>query len=306
MLMFALPASAAERPAGVYCVGDTVTVSWTPPADTTGLSGYLVEHRLTNPAVDGWTVGTTTVGLDQTSVSEVLSFGLNNYIVWLLDASGQRVGDVGTSVVSFVAGKTPQSAAWASNLPGAPYNSVGDGSATVTFGWAGGPITVGTTGWEADTLTISGAGQPASYTLTGADNRFGTPTFTGLTNGQPYTFTSDIFNACGDGGSAVSGTFVPGVAPVWIANTPPLTNNPGVYRYQFHASGKPAPSSQLADAPSWLSIDRSGLVSGHPPKGTTQFSYSVVAHNGVGFGYSLPITRTDITTGPFTVTVAPS
>src|SRR5262249_37377844 len=49
--------------------------------------------------------------------------------------------------------------------------------------------------------------------------------------------------------------------------------------------------------PSWLTIgSATGTVSGTPPSGTTSFTYSVMAANGV---------TPSATAGPFTVTVAP-
>jgi hypothetical protein len=51
-------------------------------------------------------------------------------------------------------------------------------------------------------------------------------------------------------------------------------------------------------APSWLTVNTTtGTVAGTPPAGTTTFSYSVIASNGV---------TPDATAGPFTVTVSTS
>ena len=89
-----------------------------------------------------------------------------------------------------------------------------------------------------------------------------------------------------------------------IRNPPsPLTRRPRrrwwgrPYTYTFAASGVPAPTYALdAGAPSWLSLNATtGALTGTPPTGTTSFTYSVEATNGVG----------DPTAGPFGVTVDP-
>ncbi len=90
----------------------------------------------------------------------------------------------------------------------------------------------------------------------------------------------------------------PPAGPVFTTDSPPQTvPSGGVYAGDFGASGVPAPTYALAPgAPAWLSIEPSfsGIVSGTPPSGTTSFTYSVIASNGVG-----PVA----TAGPFTVTV---
>jgi hypothetical protein len=298
-LMWALPASAAQRPAGVHCVGDMVTVSWTPPADPTDLTGYLVQ-QLAFP--DGQiNARQYVVGLDATSVTATLFLSSNTFYVYGLDSTGQA-GPLITTAGWFAGG--PPAPVQFLDSP-APYNSVGDGTATVTFRLPV-PPTIGVTGGEADFATISSdAGQSQTLPITSSSiGMAATATFTGLIDGHSYTFTADTANVCGDGGAAFpSRTFVPGIAPTWTANTPPLTGHPGMYRYQFNATAKPAPTYELVGAPSWLRIDSNGLVSGHPPKGITQFTYSVVAHNGVGISGS---TGSDITAGPFTVPVVSS
>jgi Domain of unknown function DUF11/Putative Ig domain len=88
------------------------------------------------------------------------------------------------------------------------------------------------------------------------------------------------------------------VAPQFTTASPPLTATQGVqYSYAFGATGVPAPTFALAaGAPSWLSVGAaSGVVSGTPPSGTTSFTYTVVASNGV-----MP----NATAGPFVVVVS--
>jgi hypothetical protein len=85
-------------------------------------------------------------------------------------------------------------------------------------------------------------------------------------------------------------------APQFTADSPSLSTRVGdAYSYNFDASGTPAPTYALVDAPSWLTINSStGVVSGTVPWGTgAGFSYSVAASNSVG----------TVTVGPFAVSV---
>jgi YVTN family beta-propeller protein len=90
----------------------------------------------------------------------------------------------------------------------------------------------------------------------------------------------------------------PTAPPVLTTDSPPLTVPSGTpYTGYFGASSVPTPTYALAPgAPEWLSIDPSfaGIVSGTPPSGTTSFTYSVIASNGVD---------PNATAGPFTVAV---
>jgi hypothetical protein len=81
---------------------------------------------------------------------------------------------------------------------------------------------------------------------------------------------------------------------VFSAASPPLTAETGTpYSYQFEATGEPAPALALSGAPSWLSVDQLGNVTGTPPDGITTFVFSVTAENTLG----------TTTAGPFTVTI---
>ncbi len=90
----------------------------------------------------------------------------------------------------------------------------------------------------------------------------------------------------------------PPTGPVFTADSPPQTVPSGsVYAGYIAASGVPTPTYTMAPgSPAWLSIEPSfsGIVSGTPPSGTTSFTYSVIASNGVD---------PNATAGPFTVTV---
>jgi PKD repeat protein len=91
----------------------------------------------------------------------------------------------------------------------------------------------------------------------------------------------------------------PPTAPAFTSASPPLSGTVGkAYTYTFAASGVPVPTYALSGAPGWLSITAAtGAVSGTPPVGTTSFSYSVTAANGVGQSPAA---------GPFIVTVGNS
>ncbi len=97
----------------------------------------------------------------------------------------------------------------------------------------------------------------------------------------------------------VTATITVDQEPAFTLDSPPTTATVGQsYAYTFAASGAPAPTYALgAGAPTWLTINATtGALSGTPPAGTTSFTYSVVATNGVG----------DPTVGPFVVTVDPA
>jgi hypothetical protein len=121
------------------------------------------------------------------------------------------------------------------------------------------------------------------------------------------TATYEGFGDFGSSSASQSGVTVAGTpaptpavtsAPVWVADSPPLTATVGqAYGYSFHATGSPAPSYALSGAPGWLTINSyTGSVWGTVPNWTRSFSYSVVASNGIG---------TAATAGPFYVNVRP-
>jgi len=96
----------------------------------------------------------------------------------------------------------------------------------------------------------------------------------------------------------VTGSITVDQTPTFTLDSPPAVGAVGQnYTYTFAASGVPTATYSLASgAPSWLTIDAlSGAVGGVPPTGTTSFTYSVFATNGVGHA----------TAGPFAVAVSP-
>ncbi len=155
--------------------------------------------------------------------------------------------------------------------------------------------------------TFQATGTPApTYALgTGAPSFLTINPTTGAVAGTPPTgtasFAYSVIASNGDLPNATTGTFTVTVsavtaAPVFIADTPPLTTTVGApYTYTFQATGTPTPTYALAHgAPSWLSINATtGVISGTPRSGTPSFSYSVTAKN----------TISSVTAGPFKVAV---
>jgi choice-of-anchor C domain-containing protein len=73
------------------------------------------------------------------------------------------------------------------------------------------------------------------------------------------------------------------------------------YSAAFFATG--VPSYSLTGAPSWLSVDSYGAVTGTPPAGTTSFSYGVKAFNADGSAIAGPYTVAVVTGAPISGTV---
>jgi hypothetical protein len=156
----------------------------------------------------------------------------------------------------------------------------------------------------AGSVTISDGSSHCSYSLTvpGGGNltSYGNCAFTGLTAGTynlvaTYTPSSMQFAASTSKSYSVT-VSSPTVSPAFTADSPSLHTRVGdSYSYTFAASGTPAPTFSLVDAPSWLSINSTtGVVSGTVPWGAQWgFSYSVAASNSVG----------TVTAGPFAVNV---
>ena len=179
--------------------------------------------------------------------------------------------------------------------------TVGDPPPTVTGNEI---VAISGVGAEPDSVVIAGIGDPAYFGRAVADAN-GDFTIVGTIDpslapgpntlyiegtspdGQPLALSTPITVASG-----VSG------GPVFTADSPDLTGIVGSnYAYTFVATGNPTPTYAFAGTePTWLKINAtSGTVSGVPPAGTTSFTYSVVATNGV---------TPNATSGPFTVVVS--
>lgn len=279
---------------GLQCAGATATLSWTPPTDVTGLEGYKVE-RYTLWASPG--IITSTVGVDTTSVPVTIAWGPNFFHVWAIGAAGQALGPSATVITH--GAKAPEAMTWNEN-PDA--NTTGDTTAAVSFNWKG-PDTPSNYGLAPTTVRVTASPGGATVDIPpGSSNAYGvTATFDGLTNGTSYRFSAVTFNACGSAGPQSSTAFTPGAAPAWTRDSPPLRARPGAFVYKFAATGDPSPTYSLVDgAPAWLAISDKGLLSGRPPEGTTSFSFSVIAANGVGVAHPM-YPKTDIVAGPFIV-----
>ena len=210
------------------------------------MTGFLVQDTLTNDGVDGSHVYEATVPLTDTSTTVPVLVGYNNYAVYTSTSASPTGTLIGTS--TWDGGVPPKAAAWSQDPA---INSVGDGTATVSFAWNG-PVTAGTAGYLPDTTQVT-ASSGASTTVPDFGG-LATVTFTGLTDGQPYTFTSDTSNACGDAVAPASPTFVPGVAPAWTADSPPLTAPAG-------ALSRQVPCDRRTGAHLWA--DRRAVVAEH-------------------------------------------
>ncbi len=274
------------------CAGERATLSWAPPADVVHLTGYQVLHQHYSKSTP--TFRTTEVGAEQTSLAFTIPFGLSVFLITAITSDGVQPEPFASATVR------GNRAPFAMNWDNGENDGVGDRTATVTYKWYG-PVTESTTGGSLPvTVRITASPGEASIDVPTAGSSSVTTTFSGLINGVEYTFSAVTFNACGTSEARSSATFTPGVAPVWVRSAPPLTAGPGAYVYNFTATGEPAPTYELRDAPSWLQVSAKGLVRGRPPEGTESFSYSVVARNGVGIE---PFDMKDVVAGPFTVSV---
>lgn len=205
------------------------------------------------------TAGTAFAGPMQVPTSTVIS------------STSQTYTSSGTTLAVTVNVWTP------SGSPSAPtgYVKISDGSTTCNA-----------------TLTVPSSGLTST----------GTCDFTGLAAGNYGLGGTYNPSSMQYGGSSTGTAYWVNVqsstnyAPQWTADSPSLSSHVGAdYSYTFAASGTPAPTYALVDAPSWLSINSTtGVVSGTVPWGTGGgFSYSVAASNSVG----------TITTSAFAVSV---
>ena len=164
-------------------------------------------------------------------------------------------------------------------LPDAPSASAtpGDASATVTVT---APSYLGGGGSPSYTVTASPGGQTASGP--------GPFTFSGLTNGLPYTFSATATTSAGTGPAGVSSpvvprtvpgaptdvTAVPGDITASVSFTPPVSDG-----------GDPITSYTVTSTPG--NVTRSGPSSPVTVTGLhngTSYTFTVKAQNGAGFG----------------------
>jgi hypothetical protein len=297
--LHALPASATPGTAAIVatdpvCVGDTATLTWDPPTSAHDLVGFEITRQDYNGVSPS--LRTVNVGPERRSLDFDVSLLHTSFLVRTVTTAGMAAEPFATAGI--LGSQPPRSMEWDYVVNPA---DVGDGSATVRFRWAG-PVETSTTGGTLPVsvrITASSGVTSGDIPVTGSGVSH---TFAGLTNGQAHTFTASTSNACGSSSSVPSATYLTGIRPTWVQAEPPLAvkkNKP--YSHQFAASGTPAPTYSLRDAPPWLSITPDGVVSGRPPKDEATFSFSVAAENGVGIDY--PGVEAPAVAGPFTVTV---
>jgi Putative Ig domain len=156
----------------------------------------------------------------------------------------------------------------------------------------------------AGSVTVSDGSGHCTFSLTvgtgGSLTSYGNCALLGLTPGNyklTATYTPSSMQFTSSTSKSVWVTVSnPNVAPKFTADSPSLNTRVGShYSYTFAASGTPAPTFSLVDAPSWLSINSAtGVVSGTVPRSAQWgFSYSVAASNSVG----------TVPAGPFAVNV---
>lgn len=272
-------AVAIETAKTPVCIGDPARVTWAPPADDTGdLTGYRVIDTVQTAV--GASVRVREVGPEARSLALGTSFGLHSVVVLAVNA----VGSASAAAPGLEVAKPPTAVTFLEAI-------VGDGTVTVRFGWPG-PATTVTTGGAAMVpvmhVRTTGQGKPDERTAAPGE----AVTFDGLPNGEAVTFDAVVTNACGESaGAGGSPELTPSPraraaasGPAIVDPRPPLRARAGrPYIARFTATGAPAPTFALRDAPVWLSVDAAtGRVAGVPPRRLESFSFTLVATNGAG------------------------
>ncbi len=171
----------------------------------------------------------------------------------------------GEVVIQYSVNPSAQPQVTTTSLPsavaGTPYSATLTGSGgTAPYAWSL------DSGSLPDGLSLSPDG-----TISGTPTTAGTPDFT--------VELTDSTTPSGQTATQQLSITVSEAAPAFTSDSPPLTSgHAATYPYQFAATDA-ASWSLSGDAPSWLTISATGLVSGTPPDGTTSFTYSVIAAN---------------------------
>jgi len=285
------------------CEGEAATLRWDPPADVAGVIGYEITQMIVTDAPTPRTL-VTRVPTTPTAVAFTLPYGISTFLIRTVTSSGATRDPFTTAAI--VGNRIPSAMTFDLGS-----GSVGDRSATVPFKWYGPPTMFTTGGQLPVTVTVTGSGPTGTIgPVTVGPIANPTPPnrvaaeFTRLRNGAQYTFGAVTSNACGSSASSRSPIFVPGLPPTWTAeaNPPRTVRAKRTYRYKFAAAGVPAPLFQLVEGPTWLTVGPHGFLKGLPPAGTTSFTYTVKATNGVGV-WTAGVSPSDIVAGPFTVKV---
>lgn len=256
------------------CAGNVDTATWVPPSGVQGLDGYrLVLEQVTS---SGPTFHTYDVGPDTTSHHLTLINGQNDVLVYAVTAAGVAKTPFGTA--SLTGYGIPMPMAWDES----GQNAVSDGSASVTFSWAG-PITNSTTGGDVAGDTVEIASSAGGSQSVPASTSGVTGTFSGLTDGTGYVFTDTVSDVCGTSTTSEdSPTFVPGVVPT-ISGDPSGGAVGTPYSFSYTVGGDPGPTVSLSsgELPPGLELSADGTISGTPTQGG-EYSGTVTASNGVG------------------------
>jgi titin len=259
------------------------TISWNPPAD----GGSAISSYTVTASPGGATASTTTA-------TQAVISGLSNGQTYTFTVTATNA--VGTGPAS-----TPTSPITLPDVPSAPTNVVASasiGHSTIT--WTA-PADNGST-ITGYTVTISPGG--TMITTTGAT----TVTFTGLANGQSYTFSVFATNGVGNGPPASSSVTLPDVpsAPTAVVATAGVRQATVTWTAPG-ANGSPITSYIVTTSPGGRTATSTGattaVVTGLS-NGTT-YTFTVTALNAVGTGTaslpSAPITLPDVPGAPTAV-----
>jgi hypothetical protein len=261
------------------------TVSWTPPSDNGG-SAILSYTVTASPGA----ATSTTVGATTTTISG------------LTDGQSYTFTVHATNAVGSGPESAPSAAIIPAGPPGAPTQLAGvSGDGQVTVSWTAAPDDGSAiTGY---TVTASPGG--AQATTTGATS----VVVSGLTNGQPYTFTAHATNALGNGPeSAPSASVTPGAVPDAPTNVTGVAGNGQVtvsWTAPANTGGNAItgytvtsnPGNFMATTTGALSATVSGLTNGQA------YTFTVFATNAVGNG---AVSAPSAAVTPVTVPGAPT
>jgi hypothetical protein len=258
-----IPEMVPGAPTGVVATPGNMQamVSWTAPSSNGGsaITGYTVTVSPGNRTV-------TTTGATNVLVTGLTNGTACTFTVMAANAAGNGPASSPSAPVTPV------------NVPAAPTGvsaTPGNGVATVT--WAA-PDTGGSpiTGY---TVTVSPGGQTQS--VAGAT----TLVFTGLSNGQSYTFTVFATNAVGNGPPSASS---PPVTPLTVPGTPRNVSASGG-NAQAVITWTPPTSNGGAAITGYSVLSTPGSVKVTTMGGTTATMTGLV--NGLGYSFTVAATN---------------
>jgi IPT/TIG domain/Putative Ig domain len=257
------------------CAGNIDTASWVPPSGVKNLTGFFVlEEQNTD---EGPQFFDFNLGPDQDTLQFTVVNGETDILVSTVTPAGISSQPFGGSGVTGYG--IPMPMQWDDQGD----NSVADGSATVAFEWPGPPQSSETGGdVAADSVQITespdGTAQNVPASLQGVS-----ATFSDLSDGSQYTFTTTVSNMCGTSSeSQASPVFVPGVLPS-LGGTPTDAQIGVPYSYTLSVTGDPAPTLSVTSGslPPGLGVSDDGTISG-TPTATGDYVATITASNDVG------------------------